>query len=61
MNFAQKNERSLSEVLTQKDNNKVSTIVYYMEKHGEIMLKEAETISGQCQCLCIRVSIIFAK
>ena len=50
-NFAQKNERSLSEVLSevlaQKDYNKVSTIVSFMEEHGEITPKEAETITGK--------------
>ena len=50
-NFAQKNERSLSEVLSevlvQKDYNKVSTIVSFMEKHGEITPKEAEAVTGK--------------
>ena len=46
-NFAQKNERSLSEVLTQKDYDKVRTIVNFMEEHGEITPKEAETITGK--------------
>ena len=50
-NFAQKNERSLSEVLsevlTQKDYNKVSTIVGFMEKYGEITPKEAEAVTGK--------------
>ena len=46
-NFAQKNERSLSEVLTQKDYSKVRRIVNFMEEHGEITPKEAETITGK--------------
>ncbi len=50
-NFAQKNERSLSEVLSevlaQKDYAKVSTIVSFMEQHGEITPKEAETVTGK--------------
>ena len=50
-NFAQKNERSLSEVLsevlTQKDYDKVRAIVNFMEEHGEITPKEAETITGK--------------
>lgn len=50
-NFAQKNERSLSkvlsEVLTQKDYNKVSTIVGFIEEHGEITPKEAEAVTGK--------------
>ena len=46
-NFAQKNERSLSEVLAQKDYAKVSTIVSFMEHHGEITPKEAETVTGK--------------
>ena len=44
-NSAQKNERSLSEVLTQKDYDKVGTIVNFMEEHGEITPKEAEAIT----------------
>ena len=39
--------KKMSEVLTQKDYNKVSTIVNYMEEHGEITPKEAETITGK--------------
>ncbi len=50
-NFAQKNERSLSEVLSevlaQKDYNKVSAIVSFMEEHGEITPKEAEAVTGK--------------
>ncbi len=50
-NFAQKNERSLSEVLSevlaQKDYAKVSTIVSFMEQHGEITPKEAEMVTGK--------------
>lgn len=46
-NFAQKNERSLSGVLAQKDYNKVSTIVSFMEEHGEITPKEAEAVTGK--------------
>ena len=46
-NFAQKNERSLSEVLTQKDYNKVSAIINFMEEHGEITPKVAESITGK--------------
>ena len=50
-NFVQKNERSLSgvlsEVLAQKDYNKVSTIVSFMEKRGEITSKEAEAVTGK--------------
>lgn len=50
-NFAQKNERSLSEVLSevlaQKDYNKVSTIVSFMEEHREITPKEAEAVTGK--------------
>ena len=39
--------KKMSEVLTQKDYNKVSTIVNYMEEHGEITPKEAEAITGK--------------
>ena len=46
-NFAQKNERSLSEVLAQKDYNKVSTIINFMEEHGKITPKEAEVVTGK--------------
>ena len=34
-------------VLTQKDHGKVRRIVNYMEEHGEITPKEAETITGK--------------
>ena len=44
-NFAQKNERNLSEVLRQKDYDKVRTIANFMEEHGEIAPKEAENIT----------------
>lgn len=48
-NFAQKNERSLSEVLsevlTKKDYDKVSAVIGYMEKHGSITPREAEKIT----------------
>ena len=42
-NFAQK----MSEVLRQKDYDKVRTIVNFMEEHGEITPKEAETVTGK--------------
>ena len=37
----------MSEVLRQKDYDKVKTIVNFMEEHGEITPKEAETITGK--------------
>mgnify|MGYP001102239401 FL=1 len=37
----------LSEVLTQKDYNKVSTIVDFIEEYGEITPKEAEAVTGK--------------
>lgn len=37
----------LSEILTQKDYNKVSTIVGFIEEHGEITPKEAEAVTGK--------------
>lgn len=47
--FNQKNERSLSgvlsEVLTKKDYDKVSAIVSYIEEHGSITPREAEKIT----------------
>ena len=39
--------KKMSEVLTQKDYGKVRKIVNYMEEHGEITPKEAETITGK--------------
>lgn len=39
--------KKMSEVLAQKDYNKVSTIVSFMEKHGEITPKEAEAVTGK--------------
>lgn len=43
-NFNQKNERSLSEVLSKKDYDKVEKLIEYIEKEGEITPKEAENI-----------------
>ena len=37
----------MSGVLAKKDYNKVSTIVSFIEEHGEITPKEAETITGK--------------
>ncbi|MEY8390992.1 hypothetical protein AALA98_06420 [Lachnospiraceae bacterium 45-W7] len=37
----------MSEVLTQKDYKKVSVIVNFMEEHGKITPKQAETITGK--------------
>ena len=39
--------KKMSEVLAQKDYNKVSTIVSFMEEHGEITPKEAEAVTGK--------------
>ena len=39
--------KKMSEVLAQKDYNKVSTIVSFMEEHGEITPKEAENITNK--------------
>ena len=39
--------KKMSEVLTQKDYSKVRRIVNYVEEHGEITPKEAETITGK--------------
>ena len=39
--------RKMSGVLTQKDYKKVSAIVNFMEEHGKITPKEAETITGK--------------
>lgn len=49
--FAQKNERSLSEVLsevlTKKDFDKVIPIIKYLEEKGYVTPKEAENICGK--------------
>lgn len=37
----------MSEVLKQKDYDKVRTIVNFMEEHGKITPKEAENITGK--------------
>ncbi len=37
----------MSGALTQKDYNKVRVIVNFMEEHGEITPKKAETITGK--------------
>lgn len=39
--------KSLSEGLAQKDYNKVSTIVSFMDEHGEITPKKAEAVTGK--------------
>lgn len=39
--------KKMSKFLKQKDYNKVSAIVNFMEEHGEIAPKEAETITGK--------------
>ena len=39
--------KKMSEVMAQKDYNKVSTIVSFIEEHGEITPKEAEAITGK--------------
>ena len=44
---AQTSLKKVSEALAQKDYNKVSAIVGFMEKHGEITPKEAETVTGK--------------
>lgn len=50
-NFNQKNERSLSEVLSEvlskKDYDKMEQIILYLEKNGEISPKEAERVTGK--------------
>ena len=51
-NFAQKNERSLSEAFAHKDYNKVSTIIGFMEEHGEITPKEAEALRASLLRQC---------
>ncbi len=51
INFIQKNERSLSEVLSEvlskKDYDKMEPIILYLEKNGEISPKEAERVTGK--------------
>ena len=39
--------KKMSEVLKQKDYDKVRTIVNFMEEHGKITPKEAENITGK--------------
>ena len=50
-NFAQKNERSLSEVLSEvlsiRNYNKVYSIIDFIEKNGKITPKEAERLTGK--------------
>lgn len=46
-NFAQKNERSLSGVLSQKDIDKVKPILNILEEKGFISPKEAERSCGK--------------
>lgn len=37
----------MSEAFAHKDYNKVSTIIGFMEEHGEITPKEAEAVTGK--------------
>ena len=46
-NFAQKNERSLSEVLIKKDFDKVLPIIEILEENGIVTPKEAESACGK--------------
>jgi predicted HTH transcriptional regulator len=50
-NFAQKNERSLSEVLSEvfdaKDTEKLLPILRYLETHAGITPNEAEQVTGK--------------
>lgn len=50
-NFKQKNERSLSEVLSevlpQKDYHKVSGMIHFIEENGRITPREAEKVTGK--------------
>ena len=39
--------KKMSEVLAQKDYSKVRAIVNFMEEHGEITPKEAESVTGK--------------
>lgn len=50
-NFVQKNERSLSGVLTKKDYNKTSAIISFIEEHREITPKEAENVEKYLRSL----------
>ena len=43
-NFGQKNDRSLTEVLTKKNYEKVLTIIKYLYKNGKITTKIAEMV-----------------
>ena len=50
----------MSKVLRQKDYDKVRTIVNFMEEHGEIIPKEAETIIGKSAATVRRYFKIFS-
>ena len=53
-NFAQKNERSLSEVLSIRNYNKVHSIISFIEKNGKITPKEAEMLTGKSAAMVRR-------
>ena len=52
--------KKMSEVLAQKDYNKVRAIVNFMEEHGEITPKEAEAVTGKSAATVRRYFKMFA-
>ena len=61
-NFGQKNDRSLTEVLTEvlsKNNyDKVLPIIEYLDKNGEITPKIAESLIGKSKSTAYRYAIL---
>ena len=57
-NFGQKNDRSLTEVLTEvltpKNYNKVLPIIKYLEKNGEVTPQIAESLTGKSKSTTYR-------
>ena len=64
-NFGQKNDRSLTEVLTevlpQKNYNKVLPIIEYLEKNGEITPQTAEMMIGKSKSTVYRYLSMLVK
>ena len=64
-NFGQKNDRSLTEVLTevlpQKNYNKVLPIIEYLEKNGEITPQAAEMVIGKSKSTVYRYLSMLVK
>lgn len=60
-NFVQKNERSLKEVLSNKDFEKVEPLIEYLEKNSQITTKTAELLLNKSNATAWRYLQILEK